>query len=140
MSNTTQSILTQTTLLPIAQLTPSLSTPSLHSIRAVVTLIWPYSSSTRSLALLLAEPDFRLRRHKGQVRVNFKGPSAKAVARSGIGSGDEVVLALEEVAWGKDHATVNTPGKGVECELEFGERVVMQVSRRFYYIGGVKTI
>ncbi|KAI9707752.1 MAG: hypothetical protein M1836_000714 [Candelina mexicana] len=117
-----------TTLLPIAQLTPSLSTLSQYSIRAVVTLIWPYSSSTRSLALLLAEPDFRLRRQKGQVRVNFTGSSAKAVARSGIGSGDEVVLALQGVIWDKG-GTVNTPGKGVGYELEFRERMVMQISR-----------
>ncbi|KAI9763548.1 MAG: hypothetical protein M1835_007781, partial [Candelina submexicana] len=125
---TSQSILTMTILLPIAQLTPSLATPSQHSIRAVVTLIWPYSSSTRSLALLLAEPDFRLRRQKGQVRVNFTGSSAKAVARSGIGSGDEVILALQGVIWDKG-GTVNTPGKGVGFELEYRERMVMQISR-----------
>jgi len=63
--------------IPIAQLTPLLAAPASRSIKAVVTLTWPYSSATGSVAFLLSEPDFRLRRTRGQVRVQFSGSSAK---------------------------------------------------------------
>src|SRR5438046_7890038 len=90
--------------IPIAQLTPLLASPSSRSIKAIVTLIWPYSSSTRSLTVLLAEPDFRLRQARGQVRAKFLGSSAKSVMQSKIGSGDEVALSLDGVDWRKDEA------------------------------------
>ncbi len=113
--------------LSIAQLTPLLSTPSSRSIKAVVTLTWPYSSVTDSVAFLLAEPDFRLRRTRGQVRVQFTGSSAKVVKNSGIGSGDEIVLSLDGVEWVHDEVNVSTPGRGVEFELRFTERLLFQV-------------
>ena len=113
--------------IPIAQLTPLLPAPSSRSVKAIVTLIWPYSSSTRSLTVLLAEPDFRLRRIRGQVRVKFLGSSAKYVVQSKIGIGDEVTLGLDGVDWRKDEAGLHTPGKSVEWELEFTERLVMEV-------------
>lgn len=112
----------------IAQLDPSL--PNLQSsyIKAVVTLIWPYSSSNRTLAVLVAEPDFRLRRARGQVKVNFTGSSAKHVFDAGIGSGDELVLSLDGAEWIKDAATPpQTPGRGIEWELKFAEKLVVQV-------------
>lgn len=112
--------------MPISELQPSVDTNN-SSIRGIVTLIWPYSSSNGSLSLLLAEPDFRLRRQKGQIRVIFTGSSAKLVARSGVSSGDGVVLALVGVQWAKDETTLRTPGKGSEWELKFGERAVLQV-------------
>jgi len=114
--------------IPIAQLTPLLSAPASRSIKAVVTLTWPYSSATGSVAFLLSEPDFRLRRTRGQVRVQFSGSSAREVAKSGIASGDQVILSLDGVEWVHDEATVATPGKGVEFELKFTERLVLQGS------------
>ncbi len=119
-----------TSHIPIAQLTPLLSVPASRSIKAVVTLTWPYSSATGSLAFLLSEPDFRLRRTRGQVRVQFSGSSAKEVAKSGIASGDQVLLSLDGVEWVHDEAAVATPGKGVEFELKFTERLVLQVRFR----------
>jgi hypothetical protein len=117
-----------TAMIPIADLSPELEDSSTKSIKAVVTLKWPYSSSSGTIALLLAEPDFRLRRAKGQVRVQFSGASAKAIARSEISSGDEVTLSLEGVEWAKDPKTTQAPGQSVDWELRFTERVVAQVS------------
>lgn len=118
--------------IPIADLKPSCS--STKAIQSVVALLWPYSASNKSLTLLLVEPDFRLRRHKGQVRVEFQGSSAKEVARSGICTGDEVVLSLQDAVWIREEAGVRTPGKGVEWKLIFGERVSIQVGCRSAYI------
>ncbi|KAG4437216.1 hypothetical protein IFR05_007305 [Cadophora sp. M221] len=112
--------------IPIAQLNPELAAPATRAIKAVVTLTWPYSSATGSVAFLLSEPDFRLRRKRGQVRVRFSGSSAKAVAASGIASGDEVIVCLDGVEWISDDVTVVTPGRGIEFELRFSERLLLQ--------------
>ena len=117
----------RTAHIPIAQLTPLLAAPASRSIKAVVTLTWPYSSATGSVAFLLSEPDFRLRRTRGQVRVQFSGSSAKEVAKSGIASGDQVVLSLDGVEWVHEGLTAATPGKGVEFELKFTEKLALQV-------------
>lgn len=119
--------LESTTHIPIAQLSPELSASATRSIKAIVTLKWPYSSATGSVSFLLSEPDFRLRRTRGQVRVSFAGSSAKLVAASGIASGDEVVLSLEGVEWISGESTIVTPGRGVDFELRFTERVLLQV-------------
>lgn len=117
-----------TTHIPIAQLTPLLAAPASRSIKAVVTLTWPYSSVTGSVAFLLAEPDFRLRRTRGQVRVQFAGSSAKVISQAGVASGDEVMLCLDGVKFVHDQATtVSTPGRSVEFELRFTERLVVEV-------------
>lgn len=113
--------------IPIAELNPALDTQSSKSVKAIVTLTWPYSSATGSVAFLLAEPDFRLRRSKGQVRVQFSGSSAKRIAKSGIASGDEVIVCLDGVEWLRDAAATATPGRGVDFELKFTERLLLQV-------------
>jgi hypothetical protein len=117
-----------TSHIPIAELTELLTTPASRSVKAIVTLTWPYSSATGSVAFLLAEPDFRLRRSKGQVRVQFSGSSAKAIAKAGIASGDEITLCLDGVEWMRDETELSTPGRGVEYELKFTERLLLQVS------------
>ncbi len=114
--------------IPIAELQPSCS--SAKAIRSVVALLWPYSASNKSITLLLVEPDFRLRRNKGQVRVEFHGSSAKEVASSGICIGDEVVLSLESGGWEREEAGLRTPGTGVDWKLSFGEKLSMQVCYR----------
>jgi hypothetical protein len=113
--------------IPIAELSPLLSTPTKKTIRAIVTLIWPYSSSNSSLTVLLAEPDFRLRRSRGQVRVQFLGSSAKTVFETRIGSGDEVVLSLQGSEWVENKSANQTPGRGIEWDLKFTERLLLQV-------------
>jgi len=117
-----------TTHIPIAQLNKEISAPETQSIKAVVTLTWPYSSATGSVAFLLAEPNFRLRKSKGQVRVQFSGSSAKSVQQAGIASGDEVILCLDGVEFIHDVVGASTPGRGVEFELKFTERLLLEVS------------
>ncbi|KFY03201.1 hypothetical protein O988_01628, partial [Pseudogymnoascus sp. VKM F-3808] len=115
----------------IAKLEPTL--PNLQScyFKAVVTLIWPYSSSNKTLSVLLAEPDFLLRRSRGQVKVQFAGSSAKHVFDAGIGSGDELVVSLNGAEWIPESASVaQTPGRGIEWELKFAERLVLQIRQR----------
>jgi len=123
---------------PIAQLGPSLSNPESRYIRAIVTLIWPYSSSTRSAALLLAEPDFRLRSKRGQVRIQLRGASAVALAHTKIQSGDEILLRLEGVQWVEATPGITTPGKSVDTELLLKRRLVCQVKTVFQFNGRKK--
>jgi hypothetical protein len=120
--------LENTTHIPIANLTELLIEPATRSVKAIVTLTWPYSSATGSVAFLLAEPDFRLRRSKGQVRVQFSGSSARYIAKAGIASGDEVTICLDGVEWIHDEAEISTPGRGIEYELKFTERLLLEVS------------
>ncbi|KAJ8061613.1 hypothetical protein OCU04_009420 [Sclerotinia nivalis] len=124
--STTMSTLESTTHIPIAQLSPLLPASVSKSVKAVVTLTWPYSSRSGSVAFLLAEPDFRLRRIRGQVRVQFSGSSANAVAKSGITSGDDVILCLDGVEYVEAEPPNATPGRGVEFELKFTERLLLQ--------------
>ena len=124
---------------PIARLQPDLESANRSSVHGVVTLVWPYSSFTQSLSLLLVEPDFRLRRQQGQVRVRFQGSSARAVAKAGLSSGDELALGLQGVSWEKDTTTANTPGRGIEWELSFGERVVFEVGKLPYLVANALT-
>ena len=115
--------------LPIAALQPSVD-PVNNAVRGIITLVWPYSASKQTTSILLAEPDFRLRKHKGQVRVEFHGSSAKSVARSGLTSGDEVVLRLSGVKWVENTVSRQTPGRSVDWELHFGQKVDLQVKIR----------
>lgn len=112
--------------IPLAQLQPGLD-PKTTSVTGIVTLIWPYASSVQSTSLLLVEPDFRLRRDRGQVRLLFNGSSAKAVSRLGVSIGDRLNISLEGSQWAKNNHAVTTPGKGIEGELRYGERMVLQV-------------
>lgn len=111
---------------PIAQLEPSLA-DSRRTVEGVVTLIWPYSASNESFSILLAESDFRLRRQKGQVRIRFTGSSARAVLRCDPQSGDIVNLNLLGAQWERDEIVSKTPGRGIEWQLHFGERVILKV-------------
>ncbi|KAJ4988641.1 3-dehydroshikimate dehydratase [Stagonosporopsis vannaccii] len=113
---------------PIAALRPNLDALDSKQIKAVVTLIWPYSSSQRQFALLLAEPDFRLRRRNGQVRARFSSTSARALAATGVGIGDEVVLSLHGAQFVQDGA-VSTPGKSIDWELVYTQTVAISVRR-----------
>jgi len=115
-------------IIHIAELNPELSSRDTKQFKAAVTLIWPYSSSQRQFALLLAEPDFRLRRKKGQVRVRFSGSSAKALATTGVGIGDEVILSLRGAQFVQED-TVSTPGRSIDWELEYTQTIAVQVYR-----------
>ena len=99
-------------------------------MRAVVTLVWPYSSATNSLSLLLAEPDFRLRRSNGQVKVIFHGPVAEKVATTHAGIGDEFVLNLA----GSRLVNNSAGGNYVAWDLHFDDRVFLEVLRNRFWI------
>jgi hypothetical protein len=122
--------MTMSTTIPIQDLDISVSPPGNRTIHAVVTLLWPYSSSTRQCALLLSERDFRLRARGGQIRVKFSGLAARAVADGRPGIGDEVVLELGSGEWVKDEGglPVRVPGKSVG-ELQFERGVRMTVKK-----------
>ena len=111
---------------PIAELETSPDTSSL-CVRGIVTLVWPYAASKQSTSVLLVEPDFRLRQNKGQVRVTFQGPCALSVAKSGLTSGDEVILALEGAHWVEDDTRQQTPGRGLDLGLLFKTRLGLEV-------------
>src|SRR2546430_787004 len=117
------------TPISITELGRSLANAGDKEIKAVVTLLWPCSSSTRKAALLLADPDFRLRNRKGQVRVQLAGSAAQAVARSKIAIGDEVTLSLNGARWVDPTPGLLTPGNSVDVELLFEERLVISIRR-----------
>ncbi|KAF9874808.1 hypothetical protein CkaCkLH20_07502 [Colletotrichum karsti] len=112
--------------IPIAQLSPDVSDAKTRVVRGVVTITWPYSIINKNVAFLLAEPDFRLRRAKGQVRVEFSGSSAKAVQDAGLGSGDEVTLSLDGVEMVADDSKTRVPGTSLEWQLKFTERLLLR--------------
>ncbi|KAH0366405.1 hypothetical protein KCU65_g5303, partial [Aureobasidium melanogenum] len=118
-------------IVPISSLSPSSALPTDSGFKALVTLLWPFSSTTGQCALLLADPDARQRYQKGQVRVRFTGPSARQIAASGIGIGDSVQVALVGVQWltEADTALVKTPGRSVDGELVFKNRLHMTITR-----------
>lgn len=115
-------------LISIPQLSPDLEDASRYSVQAVVTLVWPFSSSNRLFSLLLAEQDFRLRNQNGQIRVTFCGRCAEEVARTKVGIGDTVTLSLQGAQWTENQKLQSTPGKSLGWELQFKNRVKLEVS------------
>ncbi|EXJ76559.1 uncharacterized protein A1O5_01067 [Cladophialophora psammophila CBS 110553] len=125
-----------TTQTPIADLAPSHSEPAAH-ILAQVALVWPYSSSTGTLALLLADPDIRRRKSRGQVKVVFRSGCAREVAKTQVGIGDTVKLALVGCEWKETGSVVSTPGRKINWDLEYSTRVLLQVLRGHQETAGV---
>jgi hypothetical protein len=115
------------TKVPIAELSPDLEQPADKSILATVTLVWPYSSATKSLSLLLAEPDFRLRRSKGQVKVTFHGRVAEKVAESHVGIGDSICLGLNGIKFISNQANQQTPGRSIAWDAQFENGAFLEV-------------
>lgn len=121
------SALTSRDRTPIAQLNPDLPGQSERIVSGEVTITWPYNSVTKTTAFLVAEPDIRLRRNKGQVRVELHGPSAKAFSSSGIGAGDEVTFSLDGAQWAKDESPGRVPGARLDWQLLFNQKLSLQV-------------
>jgi hypothetical protein len=117
------------TLVAIAQLSPALENKSERSFHAVVTLVWPFSSSNRTFSLLLAEPDVRLRRHNGQAKVTFHDSCAETIARTQVGIGDEVWLCLDGVSWSENNemAKAANDHRGLSWDLHYEHRVSLKV-------------
>ncbi|KAJ1329462.1 DNA binding [Microdochium nivale] len=122
----------------IATLSPEL--PANSSTRGIVTITWPYSHVRASFAFILAEPDFRIRLNRGQVRVNFKGLAAAAVGNCGLESQDEVVLALDGATWQPANTSrrQSVSGADIDYQLTFSDEVALQV--KFAATGEVKLV
>ncbi|KAI0977088.1 hypothetical protein F4678DRAFT_411752 [Xylaria arbuscula] len=118
-------------IIPIAELSPDHADPSTQAIGGVVTITWPYNKVKGTFAFTLAEPDFRLRRNKGQVRIDFTGRAAKAVGDSGLGGNDEVLLSLEGATWEAEaiDRRRSLPGADIGWKLVFSERVSLKIKR-----------
>lgn len=117
----------QSTMIPIAQINPQIDHLAESSIRATVTLVWPYSSSTKAFSCLLAEPDFRLRRSNGQVKAIFHGTVAENVAKTQVGIGDEVLLSLAGSRLEKNETAAQTPGRFLAWDVHLDDRVHLEV-------------
>ena len=117
---------------PIADVRPELPSREQKEFLAVVSITWPYSSQRGHCALLLVEPDFRLRHKRGQVRVRFAGPSAKAIGESGVEIGDEVLVSLRGARFLQEEEEIRTPGKSIDWELSFGQRLNLRVRESSY--------
>ena len=113
---------------PITELSPDLADRGERYINGTVSLIWPYSSSLKTFSLLLAEPDFRLRKSKGQVRAHFFGASAKALAESHVGIGDTVILSLQGSGLSQIVDDATTPGKCVDWDLQYQNKLHAEAS------------
>lgn len=131
-----QSLSTRTAT-PIAELNPDLSDLATRKVHGEITITWPYSSVTKTFAFLLAEPDFRLRRNKGQVRIELRGPSAETVGKWELGSGDYVTLALDGVEWAKDDEPARPAGSRSEWQLKFAGKLTLKVMRAFRQMFGM---
>lgn len=114
---------------PIAQLCPELADQATRIVGGEITVVWPYSLVTKSIAFKLVETDFRLRRDKGQVRIDFHGAAGKAVSDAVLEGGDTVRLGLDGVAWERaSPETVARPGT-LEWQLKFSNRLRLHVCR-----------
>ena len=78
-------------------------------------------------AILLAEVDFRKRLNKGQVRIQFHGPSAIAFTEKKLSIGDEVTICLKRARRIDNEAGISTPGKSVDMELLFDRYLTLEV-------------
>lgn len=125
--NEVEQLLASKNATPIAQLTPDLADPATRKVYGEVTVTWPYSALTKRFAFILAEPDFRLRRDKGLVRIQLNGPSAENVGKWELGSGDEVMVALDGVEWAKDDEPARPPGSRLEWQLKYAGKLVLKV-------------
>ncbi|CAZ81201.1 unnamed protein product [Tuber melanosporum] len=82
---------------PLASLAPGTYDNEPGFFVAIISLLWPFSPSSSSLSILASEKDFRLRKNRGQVRVNFTGLAASVVDQTKLQIGDRVIISLEGV-------------------------------------------
>lgn len=96
-------------------------------LEANVALIWPYSSSTERLSLLLTEEAPLARKTKSQLKVTFHGSCAKEVALIKVGIGDSIKLRLNQAEIADNCDNLSTPGKRSSIELHFSHSILLQV-------------
>jgi len=122
---------TQMEKVPIACLCPDL--PSFHTkvMTGLVVLVWPYSHLECKSSLLLAEPDARIRRNGGHVRVRLSGASAQHAFKCGVTIGDEITIELRSARFTENSNSnlVTTAGERVKWDLAFESRLFATFSR-----------
>ena len=112
MADVPQDVVDKLTILDLTSISPeNLTSASL--LHGVITIKWPYSSSTQKLTFLLADPDPRKRAAGGQVKVTLLGKSAEFIDQ--IESGEEISIAPAD----------NT---GVSVESEQGGRIKWHIT------------
>lgn len=126
--DTARSILGTAQLTPIAQLSPDLSDIEQRVVDGEITLTWPFSIVTKTIGFKLVECEPRLRRDKGQIRVDFLGAAGKAVAAACIGGGDRIRLSLQGVEWDKLQASSARPDT-VDWQLKFKHKLILSLRR-----------
>lgn len=114
---------------PIAQLHPEIPDAASRVVHGVVTITWPYSALTNSIAFILAELDFRLRYDHGQLRIEFRGAAARALSEAGLGGGDELRFSLDGAVWEKPQAQMGLPGSSLQWQLCFSNRLLMEIHK-----------
>ncbi|KHN95754.1 Telomere end binding protein [Metarhizium album ARSEF 1941] len=121
--------LDQLPVTPIAQLSPQSAAEESRVVDGVVTITWPYSAVTKSIAFILAEHDILVRRDHGQVRIELHGPSGKAFADANIGGGDQLRISLDGAQWTRIDAKTGLPVGPLEWQLNFTNRLLLSVQR-----------
>ncbi|KAI0533757.1 hypothetical protein GGR58DRAFT_485456 [Xylaria digitata] len=118
-------------VIPIAELCPDLAEQDAKVVGGVVTITWPYNKVKGTFAFNLAEPDFRLRRNKGQVRIDFTGRAARTIGECGLGGNDEVLLSLKGAAWEVESINKrrSLPGADIGWKLVFSESLALKIKR-----------
>ena len=111
----------------IAQLEPALGASGAQVIDGTVTITWPHSIVTKSIAFILAERDVLLRRDKGQVRVEFHGAAGRAVADAHIAGGDNVRLSLQGAEWIKPDGKTLLPVGSLCLQLKYSKRLLLDI-------------
>jgi hypothetical protein len=112
MAETSSDVADKLSVLDLIDISPEnlTSTSLLHGI---ITIKWPYSSSTQKLTFLLADPDPRKRAAGGQVKVTLLGKSAEFIDQ--IESGEEISVAPAD-------------DTGVSVESEQGGRIKWHIT------------
>lgn len=114
---------------PIAELSPRYADAPLCVIDGVITITWPFSASRHSVAFILAEHDFRHRRARGQVRLEFHGAAGEAINSANVGGGDEVRLSLEGVKWEEKDVPIGITGDPLRWQLSFDQTLCLILKR-----------
>ncbi|KAK0392366.1 hypothetical protein NLU13_1861 [Sarocladium strictum] len=125
----TSEALRATTPTSIAELSPELSDLSSRAIDGCVTITWPFSASKRLLAFVLADHDFRKRRNKGQVRLEFHAAVGRALDKANIASGDSVRLSLDGAEWQEQGPQPGLTGEPLGWQLRFSRKLLLSLTR-----------
>ncbi|KAJ6256637.1 hypothetical protein Dda_8502 [Drechslerella dactyloides] len=104
----------------LSDLDPS-RTPA-GEITAVVSLVWPYSSSALRLTAIIAHQEHRRRERRGELKVLFTGYAAESLRKLAIG--EVVKLSLEGADW---EPLPDTQEKDVPWQLRWEKRLRVKV-------------